>query len=136
MRDLESHRIGPRRTMAPAPAPAPTSDSAVANSAQPIDPSLKPEGAVLISRRGRLVRLAEQGGRLALVFDNDPDSPGPKPFVLHPCQLLERLESVASARGDDTTFRVSGRVTVFEGRNYLLPTFEQAIVQTDISPMQ
>jgi hypothetical protein len=46
------------------------------------------------------------------------------------------MEALAATRGDDLVFRVSGRVTVYDGRNYLLPTFEQVTPPGDVIPMQ
>ncbi|MBL9002514.1 MAG: hypothetical protein JNK25_15400 [Phycisphaerae bacterium] len=140
MRDLESHRLGQRRlTPAGVEVPGPTqagTKPTPEGAPSQVDPTLRPEGTLLVSRRGRLVRLPSANGRLAFVIDNDPDSPAGKPLILQPCHLLERMEALASARGEDISFRVSGRITVFEGRNYLLPTFQQAIPHGDLTPMQ
>ncbi len=93
------------------------------------------EGTVLSSRRGRLVRAAAEG-ELLLTFDNDPDSPGAASMPLLPCKLLQQLEQAASVRGEELEFRVSGRVTAYQGRNYLLPTWFQAVRPADLRPMQ
>lgn len=93
------------------------------------------EGTVLSSRRGRLVRAAAEG-ELLLTFDNDPDSPGAASMPLLPCKLLQQLEQAASVRGEEVEFRVTGRVTVYHGRNYLLPIWFQAVRPGDLRPMQ
>lgn len=94
------------------------------------------EGTVLVSRRGRVIRLASEGGRLALAVDNDPNSPSVAPMILQPSRMMEQLESVAGGSGEELVLRVSGRVMVFEGKNYLLPTFYQFVPKMDITPRQ
>lgn len=95
-----------------------------------------PEGTVLLSKRARLVRSAEEQGRLAVVFDNDPDSVGGIPLVVLPCRAAESLEAVAASRGESTAYRVSGRVFVDEGKAYILPTLVQAVRRSDVRPLQ
>ncbi|CAG0969593.1 hypothetical protein PHYC_01169 [Phycisphaerales bacterium] len=94
------------------------------------------EGAVLVSRRARLLRLPGAGGQFAATFDNDPNSPADPPMVLLPCRALERLESVASWRGENTPFLLSGRVYTFDGRNFVLPVLVQVQRDADVAPMQ
>jgi len=125
LRDLESQRTPPR-----AMDPVPAADQ----SAGP--ERVTEEGQLLVARRARLVRLGGAGGRLAAAFDNDPDSPAGGPMILLPCRALERLEAVAAQQGENVPFKVSGRVYVFEGRNYLLPVLVQAQRIADIAPMQ
>jgi hypothetical protein len=142
IRDLEQSRTGPRR-VSPAP-----SAPAVVTPAAPVAPAqvatadvvktgpLSNEGSLLTSRRGRLVRLANEGGRLGFVIDNDPNSPGAAPMILQPCRVMQQMESLSAMRGDAMSFRVSGRVMVYAGKNYLLPTFFQLPPKTDIAPRQ
>lgn len=98
--------------------------------------TLANEGTVLVSKRGRVVRLPAEGGRLALAIDNDPNSPGAAPMILQPSRMMEQLESVAAGRGEEFVLRVSGRVMVFEGKNFLLPTFYQFVPKMDVTPRQ
>jgi hypothetical protein len=109
-------------------------------------PSTKPEGAapgtllaegtVLIARSGRLVRPVDVNGRICFSFDNDPDSPTPPPILIAPCRMLEQMEALTYLRGESTALRMSGRILVFKGRNYLLPTMFQAVRTGDIAPLQ
>ena len=46
------------------------------------------------------------------------------------------MEETAASRGDSLSFNVSGRVLVYEGRNYLLPAFFQVRQPGDIKPLQ
>jgi hypothetical protein len=94
-------------------------------------PALVSERTVLVRKRGRLVRLASAEGRFAFAFDNDPDSPAPQPMLLHACAMLQAIEDVAGEQGDGLTFEVTGRVTRFGEKNYLLPEFYQVVRQPD-----
>lgn len=133
IRDLETRSRG-QRLLAPA-ADAGDAGDAARQAAEP-QMNLLPEGQIIMNRRGRLVRLSGSDGRFAMVFDNDPDSPGTGPLVILPCRVLETMEGLAMPRGDEATFRVSGRVLVYEGRNYLLPTLAQLERPADLMPMQ
>ena len=87
--------------------------------------TLVPEGELVIDLAGRVER--DGMGLWVFTSDNDADTPAGEgglsgEITLVPClmlQALERdlLESPARAR-----LRISGRVLVFEGANYLLPT--------------
>lgn len=94
------------------------------------------EGTVLVSKRARLVRLPGAGGQFGATIDNDTNSPAELPMVLLPCRALERLEAVASWRGEDTAFLLSGRVYTYDGRNFVLPVLVQVQRETDVAPMQ
>lgn len=131
IRDLETRSRG-QRLLAP---PVDTADAAQGQQAME-QATLLPEGDLIMNRRGRLVRLAGSDGRFAMVFDNDPNSPGIGPLVILPCRVLETMEGLAMPRGDEATFRISGRVLVHEGRNYLLPTLAQLERVSDLTPLQ
>ncbi|MCX5691280.1 MAG: hypothetical protein NTV94_16080 [Planctomycetota bacterium] len=138
IRDLEQSRTGPRKVSpqpAAAPASAPNALKPAGTDAMP-NKALSNEGSMLTNRRGRLIRLAQEGGRLALVLDNDPNSPAGTPLILQPSRMMQQMESMASIRGDAISFRVSGRVMVFNAKNYLLPTFFQIPPKSDITPRQ
>ncbi len=131
IRDLETRSRG-QRLLAP---PVDTADAVQGQQAAE-QATLLPEGDLVMNRRGRLVRLAGSDGRFAMVFDNDPNSPGTGPLVVLPCRVLETMEGLAMPRGDEATFRISGRVLVHEGRNYLLPTLAQLERPGDLTPLQ
>ncbi len=105
------------------------------------DSRLLPEGMVINNRRGRIVRLTGAGGGgtsgpLAVAFDGDTDSPPPRPMVLLRCRALQRLEERFKAGGEGQAVHVSGRVFVYGGRNYFLPTLIQSPVGTDVITRQ
>ena len=127
IKDLESQRSAPR-AITPQPAAQPEAEQPRAN--------ILPEGTILVFRRARLIRLADHAGRIALAFDNDPNSPAPPPMLIEPCAQFQRIESLAASRGDSTPLKVSGRVLTYKGRNHLLPTFVQAISPGEVVPMQ
>ena len=64
------------------------------------------------------------GRQWDFVSDNDTETASEldPPMTLLPSLNLERIEELASDHGDALTFRISGRVFVYEGRNYLMPT--------------
>jgi hypothetical protein len=128
IKELESQRTVPRGLDARQPQPADKQADGKSNK------PLLTEGTVLTMRRGRLIR--QNDGRIAFAFDNDPNSPAPAPMILEPCAQLVQLEGLAATRGDNLAFKISGRVTVYQGRNYLLPTMHQVLVPGDIVPMQ
>jgi len=89
---------------------------------------LLPDGAAIISRPARVVRI---GKRYDLVFESDhPDNPEP-PLTLLPNLNMERM--LEAVRGDNhgQVFRVSGDVTQFLGRNYILVRSAPQRVDTD-----
>ena len=92
------------------------------------------EGTVLFNKRARLVRVAS--GPLMVAFDGDTRSPSNAPMVLLRCRMVQRLDELAASRGDDLVLQVSGRVFVYAGRNYLLPTLAQVVPTGDVRSLQ
>lgn len=91
------------------------------------------EGQVITARLGRLERGMNGGWRF--VPDNDADVSGEDaiadaPITLLPCLNLEKLERLAQLRGSSGQFEVGGVVTVYEGRNYLMPTSFRVLTVT------
>lgn len=98
---------------------APTGDASPQFAPNPA--GLAPEGALVASRRGRLLR-SESGG-WKFVPDVDADTPVgvDQPMDLLPCRALEAMLAEQTLLGQ-RPFVVSGRVFIYNGRNYLLPT--------------
>lgn len=144
MGDLEK-RSGTSRAMGDVPAatpapPAPRTgeDSEASKSLRGVEriaASLKTEGTVLTGKRGRIVRSGADRS-IAIAIDNDPDSPAGSPMPMLPCRVLETMEALVGQRGDSLAVRFSGRVTVYLGKNYLLPTMYQVVRPGDVAPMQ
>lgn len=84
------------------------------------------EGTFLADRQGWLRPVGAE--RWAIVFDAAVD-PGTgqttvdPPMAVLPCLKTMEMRRIVEARAETVTFRVSGRVMVYKGRNYFLPTF-------------
>jgi hypothetical protein len=86
------------------------------------------EGAFISEYQGLLRPL--KGGGWAFVFDPIPGPDGSgdsevrlKPMVVQPGLRLTEMRRLVEAADKPITFRVNGRVLVYNNRNYLLPTF-------------
>ena len=84
---------------------------------------LIPEGTQVVARRGRMSRGPQ--GTWWFTFDADVDGLGDPPMVLLPCLLRERMERYAERSGGRAAMLLSGRVYLYEERNYILPTMFQ-----------
>lgn len=147
IRDLEQARLGPRK-VSPSVTVRLSNDGLPASSASALGPEaatggavgqregLANEGTLITNKRGRLIRVATEGGRLCLVTDNDANSPAGSVLILQPCRVMQQMEVMSSLRGDAMAFRVSGQVMVFGGKNFLMPTFFQIPPRSDLSPRQ
>jgi hypothetical protein len=94
--------------------PAPPTPHDIAGTPGP----LVPEGSPIVERPGRIIR---RGDWWTFVFESDhPDCPEPPMRVL-PCRSLELMVEAAQRETSGLVFIVSGRATVFENNNYLLP---------------
>ncbi len=79
--------------------------------------SLMRDGEYVNNVRGRLMR---DGAWWSFVFESDtPESPHP-PLRLLPNQQLARIVVESEASAEQPVFVLSGEVTLFESRNYLL----------------
>lgn len=86
------------------------------------------DGEFLVKRAGRMQRSRDGRDALFVFLADDPDSPEP-PMVLLPCQLTQRMEQTVTQLGEEVVMLVSGRVHLYRGKNYLLPTILQIQVQ-------
>ncbi len=67
--------------------------------------------------------MPEASGDWRATFDTGTDNASnDPPMTLMACQTLARLEVLSRSAREGLTVTLSGRVYVFEGRNYLLPT--------------
>jgi hypothetical protein len=81
---------------------------------------VRPAG-FMTTRRGRVVRAA--AGEPTFVVDSGSSGEvAEAPMILLPCTNLTAIEALAERLGEAATFTMSGQVTVYRGRNYLLPT--------------
>ncbi len=79
------------------------------------------EGTFLVDRQGWLRPVG--AGRWAFVFDTTEDGVTDPPMAVMPSLKLAEMRRTVEARPETVTFRVSGTVYVYKGRNYLQPTF-------------
>ncbi len=96
-------------------------------------PDLLGEGTVLAWRRARLVRGLDG---LVLNFDSGTGNGNLAPMPLLRCALTEQLEALAASRGEDVQVKVSGRLTAYAERNYLLPTAYQVVRAGEVRSLQ
>jgi len=77
------------------------------------------EGTAIIDRVGRLQKAAD-GPWSELVFDSDGRVMRDPPMIILPNLKLTMMESEISKVSDDLRFRVTGTVTEYHNRNYIL----------------
>lgn len=83
------------------------------------------EGAFISEHQGLLRPL--KGGGWAFVFDPDAEDDRLKPMIIQPGLRLTEMRRLVEASDRTITFRISGRVLVYNNRNYILPTFYTTI---------
>lgn len=81
--------------------------------------SPRKEGEMVIDRVGRLIFDPEEKN-WTFVFEADGGSLAEPPVLLHPCRLLEVMETAAAKATRPIKFRVSGQITKYQARTYML----------------
>ena len=90
--------------------PTPTTGPAYA------DPA---DGDQISRRTGRMKRA--DGGSWTFVFASQPDVPALRPMTILPNAFLEQMETIVAGSGDaGVLFGISGEITRYRGRNYLV----------------
>jgi len=92
------------------------------------------EGTLLLDRIGRLTPSAD-GKTFELTLESDSVALADPPLVLLPNRKLMQLEDTVKASYADQKFRVSGEVTEYRGRNYLLLQ-RWNVIPDSIKPLQ
>ena len=87
------------------------------------------EGTFLVDRVGRLERSAD-GSQAEFVFDSDGTALQDPPVVIVPNLKLMQMEDAVANSMRDPRFRVSGMVTEYRGRNYVL--LEKVVVVPEV----
>lgn len=101
----------------------------------PVSPqNLLAEGTYLSRRRGRLVRLGT--GAWIIAFDGDIDTALDPALTIIPCRLLMQMERLPMNSGEGVEVVISGRITTYHGRNYILPTLYQRQPDDGLNPSQ
>ena len=105
-----------------------TGVAAVAPNAQQI--TVVREGTFLVDRTGRLTRSAD-GQSWEFTFEADGRTMQDPPVVILPNLKLMAMEQAVKSSNRDLHFRVTGMVTEYNGRNYLL--MEKVVVVPQIA---
>jgi hypothetical protein len=87
------------------------------------------EGTLVVDRLGRLSHT--DSGAVEFTFESDGKALRDPPMLLLPNQKLGELEAVITTNNRDLKFRVTGVVTEYKGRNYLM--VEKYIVPIDMA---
>jgi len=77
------------------------------------------EGTDIVNRTGRLTRSADGQG-WEFTFESDGRAMLDPPVIILPNLHLMKMESAVAGNSRDLRFRVTGEVTEYRGRNYVL----------------
>jgi hypothetical protein len=101
------------------------------NAVAPAAPQLNliREGTYLPDRTGRLTHSAD-GQTAELTFDADGKALKDPPMIILPNQKLMQMENAVTGNSRDLRFKVTGVVTEYKGRNYIL--IERVVVVPDV----
>ena len=98
------------------------------------------EGHYLTDRMGRLARgaggtagrngLPTNGKAVEFILEADGKALRDPPLIIMPCSKLLVMQATVAAIGRDARFRLSGTVTEYRGRNYILP--EKLVLVPDV----
>ncbi len=86
------------------------------------------EGTYLVDRVGRLNRSSD-GTQAEFTFDSDGKTLKDPPVLILPNLKLMTMENAVSSANRDLRFRITGMVTEYRGRNYVL--LEKVVVVPD-----
>jgi hypothetical protein len=105
---------------------------AVAPSAPPV--TVLREGTYLVDRTGRMIRSAD-GQQMEFAFDADGQTLRDPPVIILPNLKLMAMENAAAASSRDLHFRITGMVTEYRSRNYVL--LDKVVVVPEVTrPLQ
>jgi hypothetical protein len=88
------------------------------------------EGTYLIDRTGRLTHSAD-GQQAEFTFDADSQTLRDPPVIILPNLKLMQMESAVGGSNRDLRFRITGMVTEYRSRNYIL--LEKVVVVPDVT---
>jgi hypothetical protein len=84
------------------------------------------EGDHIWYRTGRLLR-DEQTGQWVFAFDSDGKEMKDPPMIILPSRMLKVMEQATDEGKKAVKLKISGEVTEYEGKNYLLVTYVQTV---------
>jgi hypothetical protein len=117
--------LQPQRPATP-PVDRTTGAAAVAPGAESL-PVLR-EGSYVVDRTGRLTR-SPDGQWWEFTFESDGRALRDPPMLVLPNLKLMAMEDAARASSRDLRFRITGQVTEYRGRNYVM--LEKVVVISD-----
>jgi hypothetical protein len=94
---------------------------------------LRREGDWIRDKVGRLTK-GSDGQSWEFTFDSDGRSMQDPPVVILPNLKLMQMENAVTGSNRDLKFRITGMVTEYKGRNYIL--LEKAMVESDAAGNQ
>ena len=109
------------------PAMDKTTGPAAATPVAPNVPVVR-EGTHKVNISGRLTHSPD--GQAVFTFDSDGTTMKDPPMIILPNLKLEGMEAAVLNKAGDVHFRVSGTVTEYKGRNYIL--MDKAVVMADV----
>lgn len=90
------------------------------------------EGTFIANRKGWMERLAS--GDWKFTFEDEAGADSIAPMTLQPCQRLAEIVRIVEARPERVLLTISGRVYVYAGQNFLLPTVFATATQQSEAP--
>lgn len=107
--------------LVPEPSPSPTDSTSGNGAVAPTAPqvNLMREGSYVVDRSARLSRTPD-GQQWELTFDADGKAMQDPPMIILPNLKLMTMESTVSSTSRDVRFQVTGMVTEYKSRNYIL----------------
>ena len=107
---------------------ATTGKGAVAPGAPQIN--LRREGTYVVDRTARLSRTGGEAQQSELTFDADGQAMKDPPMIILPNLKLMQMENAVTGGAKDLKFKVTGLITEYKGRNYIL--LEKVVVVPDV----
>jgi hypothetical protein len=88
------------------------------------------EGSFIVDRTGRLTK-SPDGQQFEFHFESDGRAMKDPPVVIIPNLKLMAMENAVNGSNRDLKFRITGMVTEYKGRNYIL--LEKVVVVPDVT---
>jgi hypothetical protein len=92
--------------------------------------NLRREGSLILDATARLTRGAD-GATAELTFEADGKAMKDPPMIILPNLKLTQMENAVTSSARDIRFKVTGTVTEYKGRNYIL--LEKVVVVPEVT---